>query len=167
MSIEERVARLERGARWWRRVALVCFASLAGVSMLGQAKDEKPPKLDVRALRLVDDAGRVFATLDRHMGGGPILVLNDPDSSAAICVLAGSDGACLSITDAKGKDRVWLDVGDRVGASLRVVDENERARAILGAAVIPHPKTGAETRTDEGALSLLDTKGNVIWQAPR
>ena len=54
MSIDERLTRLERGVRWWRRLAFLLFAAIGGMLLTGQAKWSEAQNLSVRSLRITD-----------------------------------------------------------------------------------------------------------------
>ena len=41
------------------------------------------------------------------------------------------------------------------------------AQAALGVITTVDKRTGAETKTTAGTLTLFDAKGDVLWQAPR
>ena len=58
MSVEERVARLERENRWMRRIGAAAFAVVAAVFLLGQGKGKELRDLKAKSLELVDESGK-------------------------------------------------------------------------------------------------------------
>lgn len=94
ISLESRVAKLERAARRWKIVAFVAFVGLAGLGAAEAVRDASFGKVTVRELELVDENGTMLGSLsatkdrsgERVYGG---LVLTDSVKKKAIVLTPG------------------------------------------------------------------------------
>jgi len=76
MSVEERIAKLERSNRIWKRVNVSLFVMLIGVGLLGANNFQQ--NLTVRSLTLINGAGQERAKLeiDNSSGAGVFSLLD-------------------------------------------------------------------------------------------
>lgn len=149
-EMRDRLDRLERQLRRWRRGAL----ALAGVTALAVAGAmAQPPakELTVKKLRVVDDAGKdrivlsadpVEAdltffdpsgksrlTIDVAKDRRPVLQFSDDankESSRMTLGLEDEGHPALTLYDGSGRRRVTFGIGKQGGPVLRVLDENGR-----------------------------------------
>jgi hypothetical protein len=73
----------------------------------------------------------------------------------------------LTPWDKNEKARVHLWLQPDGSPALNLEDTSGKTRAVLGVTGLANQETGVETKTAENTLTLLDAKGNGIWQAPR
>jgi hypothetical protein len=144
MNLEQRLERLERENRWMRRIGAVGVAVVAAVFLIGQGKDKELPDLEVRSLKVKDNAGKVRAVLASDTDGTVYLRLRDKDGKPRAGLTLFADSPSLDL---------W--------------DKNCETRAVLGVTTTVDKVTGAETKTAESTLTLYDAQGTVVWQAPR
>jgi hypothetical protein len=110
MNIEERLAKLERGSRAWRRMALalaliivVCLicsqathearsqttsSGLASASQSGQTLDQ----IRAKSLEIVDDKGQRVALLTGTSDGGAVLFVSAREHFGSAYLMLGPDG---------------------------------------------------------------------------
>jgi hypothetical protein len=191
-SIEERVSRLEREARLWKRAtfatfvlgAIVVFSSTVRIDSVRASGYQW---LNVRGLTVVDEEGnaRIVLSVDKQgpdvlladehrtpladlgaIKGGPGLSLYDRLGQVrALLVNLDQKGPALSLVDEHGKDSVTLMTGD-AGPSLNVYDKSGAVRAVFGGESLINPSTGATENTGPSAITLFGTDGKRIWRAP-
>ena len=107
MSVEERLARLERENRWMRRIGGLTLAAAAVVVLVGQGKEKDLPDLAVRSLTVKDAEGNKRITL----GAGDRATLRFKDPGGQMRILldsAADDGSVFALRDTKGRTRVTL-----------------------------------------------------------
>ena len=106
-AVIHRLEKLERQIRFWRRGALVTFALVGVVFLMGQAAP-KPTTVEARELILRDENGKARMTL-RVTKHGPILGLFDAAGEVQAGLGALGGGAVnLTLYDSKTKPRVML-----------------------------------------------------------
>lgn len=140
MSTEDRLNRLEKSLRQWRRatVALIC---LFAVVLIAGATGGTPTELTVRRLTVVDEHGSPCITLIRKSATDFTgIVMEQPN--------AGGESKGGSIAIATSKD----------GASLRIgfgsQDGNKRAASLI------------VNRDDDGKLTITDSGGIIVNRYP-
>ena len=188
MNVEQRLEQLERANRRMKRLGAFVLLTAAIVLLSGQANGKALPDLEVRSLTLKDKEGKTRATLSvlahgaslnlfdkggkmrvwlSTMADGSVaLALLDKDGTTRMALGVAAKGPALAFSDKEGKVRVGLSV-DADGAVLRLADKDGNPRATLGVPTTVNKRTGAETETTAGTLTLFDAKGDVLWQAPR
>ena len=126
-------------------------------------------------LTLFDTDGRVRSMLSEES-----LALLDKDRTVRSMLIEGS----LTLFEKDGDPRVRLTANDRPpgltlygkdgktwaslhggpnGSQLTLYDKNQKPRATLGVTTTVNKRTGAETKTSAGTLTLYDAKGSVLW----
>lgn len=168
-KLTERVNRLERQNRWLKIGAAVIAVAVLAVVLMGQAPGEKVLEADTvkaKEFRVVDDAGKVWATLDARIDGMPILALYDAAGERRVELVRYPDGTVgLELDDATGERRAELSMYAHGGPGLKLYNAAGKIRAVFGSDTIVHP-TGAMIKCPEGTVTLFNPDGDVIWQAP-
>jgi len=140
-TVEERLAKLERNARWYRLV----LAGL-GVAVLACAV--------TWVVRGTTGRARVYestesGTVTRARG----LILADENGTPRAALTGDEDGPVLWLQDERAKVRAML-IMPEGGLSLCLTNERGEVRVGLGIS------------EDRGWLNLYDEKGKVIWRSP-
>jgi len=163
MSIEERVERLERGHRFWKRLAFVLLAALGGVVLMGQAK-LKSARFQVLEASLIKAETVIVRDRDEadgHIllaakGGNPSIQFFDGDEVMQCVItedqLAFQDkgGAVAVLKDASGGGCLWVGCSDKYGGEVGSIALNAYER--WGPAGIQISRY----REDEGVNMTLD-----------
>ncbi len=119
------------------------------------------------SLDLYDKDGKGRVALVVLADGSPRLLLAGKDGKVRTALSVGDGSSGLNVFNKDEEARVWLGVNGDGSAALDLYDKNVNKRATLGVTTTVDKRTGAETKTTAGTLTLLDAKGDVIWQAPR
>ena len=155
MSIEERLARLEKGSRFWRRLAflllLLVFAFVASQSV----EFIRPPELEARSLAILDADGRVRMRLGCDPDGEMEQKFFDAAGSLRLNLSEGLGGAYLDLSDATHKNSFLAHAG---GGEVNLFMQDARNAIRLGARV---------TREGSPQVRIYDAEGDLIWQAPQ
>jgi hypothetical protein len=137
-AMAQRLERLERENRRWRRAGIVVALALAALPMIaGASRDDRTTVLEAQRLILKGQDGKVYAELG---------VLTNK--------ARGTEFPQLSLYDQRGKTRVELAVGPNGFPELRFRDEDQRTRCSL--AMLPDGLTqlGFHQKDGWGQLSL-------------
>ena len=71
MTLEERIARLERDNRWWKRLTLLlALLPLGMLTLIGAGREETMDVLTVRELVIKDESGKVRSRIVAKKDGG-------------------------------------------------------------------------------------------------
>ena len=142
MTLEQRVEKLERQNRWFKRGAALVVALAACGTLMAQKKEEEPRDLMVRSLQVIDGEGRIRCALR-----------SDPQGMTGLHVL-----------DRTGQLRASLGVLDDVAASLVLRDWEDHVLALVSVDATKSP-----SRTDQlkpvSRIVLRDESGEVIFNA--
>ncbi len=123
MTIEQRVAKLEKQNRWMKRGGGLALAAVACVVLMGQGKAEPLPDLIGKSLTLKSERGQEWLTAKRSgLGftlsvrpggkGNPGVALLANEKSAGLVIWRGKhagavlSGGALTLHDAKG-EVIW------------------------------------------------------------
>jgi hypothetical protein len=112
----------------------------AGAVLARLAAPEGRPRLD-----LLDQGGKVRATLGLEAGGEPVLNLSDPQE----------------------KPRAQLELGPEGEVALNLRDESGQLRAALGNVGPKNLGPDATMVRDTSSLAFFDENGRLVWLAPR
>jgi hypothetical protein len=157
-AFSQRIDRLERESRWWKRLLSMALVLLGMVMLLGAAaskKTQSPAELRAKRIMLVDDAAKVRAELTVMADNQPGLILADDAGKPRLMLSLTRYGEpTLSFVDSGGTRRVVLSV-DLYGTLLRFTDDAGNPRAAL---VVPSE--------GEPELELLSKDDKVLWRAP-
>jgi hypothetical protein len=168
LHIIERVERLEREVRWWRRTGSLGASFFVLVS-LAWAFDLDNSVKDIRATSfvLVDDAGQKRGELGFVPSGG--------ESRVPGLILWGKQGGITMQIDGfpslnfLGKDehsRVTLDVRSDDEAALEFLDKEGLKRVLLGRGELKTSDAGEIKQLPVSSLVLRGKDGNVRWRSP-
>ena len=92
MTIEQRLAKLEKQNRWMKRGGGLALAAVACVVLIAQGKAKELPDLVVRSLTLRDGEGKPRAVLSMEKPNTPSLVLLDQNGTKRVYLLAAQGG---------------------------------------------------------------------------
>ncbi len=170
MDLEQRLVRLERANRRMKRIGALVLMVAAAVVLSGAANGKDLSDLEVGSLTLKDKDGKTRAALGVSACGAVGLLLTDKAGKTRAHLVVEANGSpVLALTDKDGKTRAHLYVGVDGSPVLALSDKDGQtmAQAALGVITTVDKRTGAETKTTAGTLTLFDAKGKVLWQAPR
>ncbi len=120
------------------------------------------------SLDLWDKNGKQGVALRMLGDGSSRLLLYDKNGKNRAALGAYADGSSrLILFDTNGKKRAALRVFADGSPSLNLRDKSGKVRAELGVTTTVDRRTGAEIKTAESTLTLFNSKGDVIWDAPR
>jgi hypothetical protein len=137
-ALEDRLAALERRELRRSRVlpVLLMAAALVGavVGRFGlpepqaQAQERAAMEITCRALKVVDEQGKVRALVGHDKYGGIVSVKNANDKTVAT-IEADNEGGFLSVSANDGGERVFLGVGDKqAGGYIYLKDDKGKRR---------------------------------------
>ncbi len=156
MTIEQRVAKLERQNRWMKRGSGLALAAIACVVLIGQGKAKALPDLVVRSLTVKSKSGKELAFLGADVGKTAVLRFTSKDGRNQAHFGMSSNGAPhLYLGDNANRAQVSLGLAPWGSPLFGVRDKNGVNRLGLGVA-----RDGKSV-----FLKLLDAKGNVVWRA--
>ncbi|MHC4342897.1 MAG: hypothetical protein ACYSX0_22135 [Planctomycetota bacterium] len=176
MTLEQRVEKLERQNRWFKRGAALVVALAACGTLMAQAKEEVPGDLVVRSLtvkpqwlprvaRLGTDRFGIAEFVIYNHDGDPFVELVGGEASSAL-VLRNEAGTVQLQSDVNVAGQLLMYAEDSLtGLDLRVDTDGRGGLLIDGPtdkrqAYVGVGKDGSPT------IALRDKEGNVIWQAP-
>ncbi|RPH76860.1 MAG: hypothetical protein EHM88_18855 [Candidatus Rokuibacteriota bacterium] len=153
LSMAQRVERLERDQRRWRRLATAAGIGLVAVALMGQ----KPPPRIVEAERFIlrDAAGRIRAELGVDTEQSVALRFKDADSMPKLSVATENGSSVVVLNEQGGRVRAGLVTLPHGAPALTLYDPNGKNRAEL-----------ALTRDGAPALTILDRDGFLAWKTP-
>ena len=109
MSIEERLARLEKGTRFWKRLALVLLAALGAVVLMGQARGRFYEDIEVRSVSLKDTNGRLRGHFGIDADGlASLRLLHSDGRTQGVFLSLNQGGGILSFDDKNSAPRARL-----------------------------------------------------------
>jgi hypothetical protein len=140
MSVEDRLARLERENRRLKVTGLLLLLAAASVFVMGQVRPPGP--VDTTGLNIRDGSNRIVASLLADQEGTPWLIMSDksgygrivlrvaPDSSASVTVWGHTDQPTGTVPSA-AKAGLSMSAG-RSTPAMRIWDSAERDRIMVG-----------------------------------
>jgi len=136
-SLEDRINRLEKSSRRWRRVSVSLGVGLIGIAMLAASPGQTSPAQDeirTRKLVLVDDQGRTLADMASGKGQFGGLKFYDPQTHAPVAAIGiNLDGTGFLMTrttlvvDEKGRTVADVVYGKDKASGLRFYNPDTRA----------------------------------------
>jgi hypothetical protein len=153
-TVLDRLNRLERQNRWFKRAALVALACVvAGVGM-GAARMQQPRVpvvIKAKSFQAVDDNGTVRAWLGLQTDGNPGVYIRDAKGKNGIAMWVDKAGRpVMRMFDANGQNRIGMGMTDAGTPSVTVYDANSKPRIVMGL-----------TPKDQSVFHLHDNKGRV------
>ncbi len=156
MTIEQRVAKLERQNRWMKRGGGLMLAAVACVVLMGQGKAKELPDLEVRSLTVKSKDGKELVFLGADVGWTALLRFTSKDGRHQARLGTTLSGMpSLYLGDNANRAQVSLGLAPWGSPLFGVRDKNGVNRLGLGVA-----------RDGSVFLNLQNAKGKVIWQAP-
>ena len=148
MSIEERVARLERQNRRLKQGLAAVVLVVAGAVIMGATKQTGLGEtIEAQAFVVKDKSGKIRALLGVSKSSEPTLQFYDKDGKWRAILGVNKDAEpTLQFYDKDGKRRAALGVTKDDESTLRLLDKDGKQRANLGV-----------TKNGATFLSLLDT----------
>ena len=188
MTIEQRLAKLERQNKWMKRMGGLVLAAVACVVLMGQGKPKELPDLVAKSLTIKDKDGKTRIKLETEPTvGAPSLRLYDGagkergtltvsalfstllfsnkagEVRMALSVLAGLP--TLFLKDEKGQVRLALKLYANGTPSLEFVNANDKLIWKAPPKKYPPPARGARTTggwSDSVGLSGGTQEGDVF-----
>jgi len=152
-NIVQRLERLERENRQWKRIGALVVVGIAAVVLMGQGRPSKVAEVIEAEEIIIRDKNKQVRVSISSLG---IHVLNAEEVTSVF-----SDGITLGTR----KLRLMVLSNTSTGPSLSLMDRQGNIRALLGAS-LELIRTGAVNRRAESSLALFDKKGELIWSAP-
>jgi hypothetical protein len=176
MTAEDRLARLERESRYWRRLACVLIGVIGVVVLMGQGKAADPEHVKVRSLRVVDGEGRQRILLGVNDDGPELWMGEFSDTGIIPVKIRAGSRPGVYLLDNRRRGRSSLILAEDGTPVLVMRDGDTKAKLQL---MVNEGKPSCDCRDRTGlsratlalvddlpSLVLADAKGNVIWQAP-
>ena len=171
MTIEQRLAKLERQNRWMKRAGGLMLAAVACVVLMGQGKPKELPDLVAKSLTIKDEKGGKRVELGTEKGSAYVR-LHDQNGRVRLSLRTAANGnPHLNLVDQTGKKPVVLRTFLDGSVLLALKGLFLRSAANGSPAILLTGRGGIRAwlgRADDGSpvLKLRDAKGKVIWQAP-
>ena len=155
MTIEQRLAKLERQNRWMKRAGGMALAAVACVVLMGQGKAKVVPDLVAKSLTIKDKDGKTRVKLETDPKiGAPSLRLYDGAGKERAALTVSALFSTLLFSNKAGEVRMSLSVL----AGLPTLFFNDKAGQVRAALKL-YPN---------GTPSLEFVKNDkVIWRAPK
>jgi hypothetical protein len=176
MTVDERLALLERGQRIWRALAVAALAvALAALATVLRER-VNGRRLSVSALELVDASGKTVASLAAE-SAGPLLRMYSAEANAYLAIGAFPGNIGLIVFDDK-QPRIHLALGKNGFPALSMSDQDGRTRLLTGLEADPKAAPFLQLRDDGGrvriyaqvarepVMLLRDESGNPVFSAP-
>ncbi len=158
MTIEQRVAKLERQNRWLKRVGGLVLATFACVVLMGQGKPKELPDLVAKSLTLKDENGKTRAELRMVALGKwsvPTLVFRGARGDRQAALVGGPAPQLILETV---KTAVGHAIGLDGNPSLSWMRRRQGHDSELFSLAMMNDNVPV--------MFAWDTKGKLIWQVP-
>ena len=153
-ALNDRLERLERECRRWRRAGTVAFFGALTMIATG-ATSQSAREVELERLVIRDEKdGRGTITLSAG-GGHPSLSFSTGGQEKIVLAIPEGGSPTLSFVDG-GADRLMLGLGSNGTPVLNFLDENQRRRISMGI----FPKVGP-------TISLMDESNKIISSMPK
>jgi hypothetical protein len=112
IRLEQRIARLERANRRWRRLAACAVVGLGCLGVMGAQRDNVIKATQIEAQRIVvrDKAGNeliILGMIDNY----PSMRVQNPGSRTHATLFAGADHSTFAMMDNNGSSSITLNSG--------------------------------------------------------
>jgi hypothetical protein len=169
MSEIELVGRLQKLERDNRRLKGFALAALVLAAALATIYATQPVPQTITAHRfdVVDDSGKVRASMAIVSGGSAIGLTDAQGNARALMILDPVKGASVLLGDAADKLRTTLNVTPEGESSIALSDP-QGFEMDIGSTKMAMPSTGATERTSVASIAMFgnDKERHVIWKAP-
>ena len=108
MTIEQRVAKLEKQNRWMKRMGGLAVAAVACVVLMGQGKAKELPDLVAKSLTIKDRHGKTRASLTMGRGAIQLALHNKKGDERAMLEVTGEGVPLFLLMDVWGTNRAKL-----------------------------------------------------------
>jgi len=100
--------------------------------------------------------------------GQGVAIMDENEKTIIHLILTDSGNGTLAFYDQNEKERIWLGSHPEYGnkSFVKIMDENGKARAVLGATATLDTDTGERMDYPESTLILYDEKGELIYELP-
>jgi hypothetical protein len=152
-ALRQRLDRIERELRWWRRVGSLALGLMAILTLVSAAPSKPPDQIRAKRFVVVDKKGRSLAELygseSLSSSAHPVLAMYGAKGRTAVelGVFVG-EMPRLAFWDKQGVPRGTFFVGGETGGGMIVRDEKGTERAILDTA-------GLEVRDEQGRKGVV------------
>ncbi len=155
MTVEQRLAKLERQNRWMRRGSGLVLAAVACVVLVGQGKAKELPDLVAKSLTIVDSKGKTRAVLGlTKTGSRAVLRLYDAiGGDLKVHLGTTPTGPVLFFLDGAGNPKLRLSISNGNPALQMSDGKRDRLKLVLA--------------DGDPGLMTFDAKGNVTWHSSR
>src|SRR5688572_20231394 len=158
VELQQQVTALHRAVAGQRSMMIalgLCLLAALAWNVVGGkdaprawAQDKDAMEITCKALKVIDDKGKVRLQLTQGELGG-VLRLNNADGKTVAVVEADRDGGFLSVLGHDGKERAFVGVGDKqAGGLIYLKDTQGKNRANL--LVYQDGNAGLQFRNAEG-----------------
>lgn len=132
MSIEQRVAALERANKRYRLLLACVMVSACGLGLMGFGRHQVPDKIQAKNFEVLNDEGKVMVRISTFEGDG-VVTTYKPSGEILADILATKSGAGgIVLYDGAGKQNlVFTDVSGG-GGSVRVNNSKGQTAVLLG-----------------------------------
>jgi len=170
-GLKDRLERVERQVRGWKRIGATALTlgllALAGLGLtLGRVQWRGEP-VAAAAFILQGPAGAALARLGAPEGRPRLDLLDQGGKVRATLGLEAGGEPGLKLYDPQEKPRAELELGPEGEAALNLRDENGQLRAALGNVGPKNLGPDSTMVRATSSLALFDENGRVVWLAPR
>ena len=156
-ALAQRLERVERDLRWWKRFGGTTLTILVAIMLLAATSGKVPDEIRAKRFVLEDANGKERASLTAEADGQARLIVHDENGIGRAALGVLPDGSpVLGLGGKSGKARVSLAVmAPNDTPILSLFDKDAKRRTELG--VLPDGSPH---------LTLRGGDEKVIWQAP-
>lgn len=151
--MQDQIDSLDRRVRRWQKIAGVVALTAIGVLCLGAGTPLRV--LDVRVLRIVDEAGRPRIVLGSMGASGTQVMVQAVDGSPLVSLGELSDGSGAIFVRGNGPGAVFMKAGG---------EEEKSTLSVMGGAD-GEPAITMTARNDGSQLRLEGTHVAELWQS--
>jgi len=146
-QLTQRLDRLERESRIWKRFGATVLVVTTGLALMGQGRS--PRAVDAEQFLLRGQNGRPRATLQTAADGTPLLALFDENGTTRLGLGFVAGSPSLTFADKDGRSRIVLGTSEDGALTFAFRGPGERL-----------------LRAGTPDILLMNRAGKVIWKAP-
>ena len=169
-TLAERLDRLEREVRWWRRVGGVALAVLGVGLLLGATPTRVADELLAKRLVIVDSQGKERILLGEELVRGIGLQVLDADGATRIGLMVKHLRGDNPYLHFRGPNPGWVHFSaelDDTGSPMLELFKHRAGDKPVFAGSAPNFASAALSVKPDGSTVLAFVKdGKVIWKAP-
>ncbi|MGE3535844.1 MAG: hypothetical protein AB7N91_00240 [Candidatus Tectimicrobiota bacterium] len=192
-AIVQRLERLERANRRWKRLAVLGLALVGILPLLGAGKHDEPAvanEIQARAFVLVDREGtplarlgllphgvwglgfydqgkksRLMLSID-HQGASTLSLLSKDGKGGLLLSASGNGSTSVRFVDTQWKTRATLATWPDGSPFLQLADREGKERALLQYTDVAATATGTLIKRPGPSLLFFNQDDTLLWQAP-